>query len=129
MHARMEVSQYSGPTPPVEVLEGYERIAPGSAKQILDQFIKQSDHRMALESLVIRSDVRRSWGGLVAGFLVALSFLGAGVTVILSGHDSAGATLATGTVVGLVTVFVVGKSSQQKEREQKSQAMIAKKRK
>lgn len=117
------VSTYSGPTPPVEVLEGYERVAPGSAKQILDQFIKQSNHRMELETRVIKSDIVRSWGGLAAGFVIALAFLGCGSTLVAYGHDTAGATLATASLAGLVGVFVYGTKSQRKEREQKAKIM------
>ena len=35
---RTEINQVSGPVPSQDVLEGYERIVPGSAKLIFDNF-------------------------------------------------------------------------------------------
>lgn len=124
----MMATSYSGPTPPVEVLEGYERVSPGSAKQILDQFIKQSDHRMDLENQVIASDLSRSWGGLIAGFVIALAFLGSGTYLVSTGHDWAGGTIATTSLMGLVSVFVYGTTVRKSERETKAKTMAEAKR-
>lgn len=118
------ISTYSGPTPPVELLHGYENLVPGSAKQILDQFVKQSDHRMGLEKKVVSSDIVRSWAGLASGLIVALAFVACGTWLAFQGHDGAGVTIATTSIVGLVGVFVYGTVSQRKERTEKAALML-----
>jgi uncharacterized membrane protein len=42
--------QFSGPIPPPEMLERFERVVPGSATMIVDQAREQTGHRMGLES-------------------------------------------------------------------------------
>ncbi len=47
---------WCAPIPPPECLERYENICKGSAKQILDQAEKQSNHRISIEKEII-SDI------------------------------------------------------------------------
>ncbi len=73
----------------------------------------QSKHRMALESTVIGSDVKRANAGLIAGFTIAVLFLVASVFLIHEGHDIAGTVIGTVDIVGLVTAFLTGTHKRQ----------------
>jgi uncharacterized membrane protein len=84
---------------------------------------QQMAHRHQLEAQVIGSDVNSAYGGLVAGFVLGLVSICAGVWAIVNGHDWAGATVATGVVVGLVSVFVYGTRSRRQERQHKAQML------
>lgn len=118
---------YSGPIPPPGMLEQYDALDQGRAAKILQLAEDQSRHRMALESAVVHSDLKRSWAGLFIGAVVALSFLGTGGFLVYTGHDTAGGTIATATVASIVGAFVYGKHSQEKERTEKAKIMAGKK--
>lgn len=116
-------TSYSGPIPPPEALERFNEIIPKGAHRILRMAEKQQNHRHQLETKVITSDIRRSWGGLIAGLLVALVSISFGCSLVYHGHDTAGTTIATATVVALVTAFLKGTSQRQQERAEKAQAL------
>jgi uncharacterized membrane protein len=106
---------YYGPLPPPQMLQKFEEIAPGSAQIIINQFRKQSDHRIFIEEKVIIGDVRRSHMGMIFGFLIAISVIGVSAYLVLKGHPIEG-TLFTGAIlVSLVSVFVYGKRSREEE--------------
>ena len=112
---------YSGPIPPPELLAGYDAIDPGRAGKILQLAEDQSRHRMGIEWRVINSDIFRSWAGMACGMIFGLSILAAGTWLVYLGHDTAGATIITGTLVTGAGVFVYGRKSQTAERERKAQ--------
>ena len=105
---------YSGPLPPPTTLAGYESIVPGSAERILKSSEIQSEHRQYLEKKVIESQVGQSKSGQILGFIIAILFLLAGGYLILKGHDIAGTVLSSLDIVGLVSVFVIGRSKRMK---------------
>lgn len=113
-------TSYQGPIPAPNHLREYDDLVPGSAKQIMDLFEAQSRHRMAMESHVIRSDVRRSWTGLILGFVVAMTVVLCGTWMIATGHDWAGGSMITTGLGSIVGVFVYGSRSQRQERIQKA---------
>ena len=84
---------------------------------------QQSAHRMALEKHVVTGDSRRSYLGLILGFIIALTFLGGGIFLIYSGHTFAGLLLGGLDLVSLVSVFVIGTNSRKAERERKAATM------
>jgi uncharacterized membrane protein len=43
------LASWSGPLPPPAALEAFEKIVPGAAGRIVDEFQKESDHRRRLE--------------------------------------------------------------------------------
>ncbi len=81
---------------------------------------------MDMESRALTNDNRRSWGGLLFGFVVALSAIISGAVAVVAGHDAAGATIATGSIVALVSVFVYGSRGQRMERIRKAEIMAGK---
>ena len=125
---QQEVTQsFSGPLPPPLVLREYNEIIPGLADRIVALAEKQTEHRIGIETKVINSDIGRSWGGLICGFVVALACVVAGTLCILYGHDWAGTTLATGAVGGLVYTFIYGTAARRAERTEKAKMMAGQK--
>lgn len=121
--ARRQVSvsaaeyHHSGPIPDPMTLERYESILPGAAERIMRMAEDQSSHRREMESVVIRSRARDSLLGIVAGFIIAMSTIFAGVYVITKGYAWSGTLLGSAGLVGLVSVFIYGTRSARKERE------------
>lgn len=117
--ATLLFASFSGPLPPPEFLQRYEDIVPGCAKQIMDTFVAQSNHRMALEKLAIGSQLEQSNRGQYFGLIVALAGLGSAVYLGATGHDWLAGTIGGVTLVSMVTAFIVGKSEQRSNLKKK----------
>lgn len=101
----IELTQsFQGPIPHPAFLEAYERIVPGSAKDIIDTFKVEVIHRRDLE---LREDARVSRGQTM-GFLIALLFLAGAIALGLMGYPTQGVVLGTVDIVALVAVFLTG---------------------
>jgi uncharacterized membrane protein len=116
-------SSFTGPVPPPELLFGYERALPGSADRILSMAESQAAHRHALEMCVATGGTRDSLLGIICGAVIAVGSIAAGTLCVLSGHDAAGATVATASLASIVGVFIYGTRARSKEREVKSKQL------
>jgi uncharacterized membrane protein len=105
--ALSEQRYFSGPLPPPEVLQGYEGVCPGSAREIIGVFLKQSDHRMAQE----RATSNRAYMGVIAAFLLCATTVVGACVLILRGHEGAGATLGVAGLSSVVATFIYGTRS------------------
>lgn len=75
----------------------------------------QQNHRISIESKVINSQATQSLIGQIFGLILGLVGLGCGTFLAFNGFETVGAIIAGGTVVSLVSVFVIGKKSQRKD--------------
>jgi uncharacterized membrane protein len=85
----------------------------------------QTAHRLALEKRVIGSDIWRSYIGLGLGFIISMTCVIGGIWLVAQGHDTAGTTVATGSVAALAGVFVYGALTRRSERREKAEATSA----
>lgn len=113
-------SFYSGPLPPAGMLEEYNRIIPNGAERIMAMAELQSEHRRLMEKEVISSQNLQSKRGQMFAFIIAILLIGVGTTAILFGHSAVASTIFGTTVLGLVTVFVLGRKSQQSDLSRKN---------
>jgi uncharacterized membrane protein len=123
----VQQTTFSGPLPHPQILKEFEETVPGSAERIITIFEDQARHRMALESKTITSDIRRSWGGLGAGYSIGVLVIVLGFVAIMHGHDAAGSVLATTGVSGLVGTFIYGTRLKKSERLDRAKIMAGKK--
>ncbi len=114
---------HSGPLPDAQTFAEYNAVVPGTAERIIDQFVKQSNHRMALEQAAVQHDIILSYLGLACGTLVAVVCLVGSFYVVSIGKDVAGIAGIAASIGGLVGVFVYGTRSRRSEREAKMDAM------
>lgn len=84
-HSSLRVEAFEGPLPHPEVLKKFEEVVPGSAAQIIEQANKQTDHRIDMEKQVIKSDIIKSYLGIVFGFILGLVGIGGGVYAMTLG--------------------------------------------
>ncbi len=120
---RHQSVSFSGPLPPPNHLEQYERILPGAAERILKMAEDQSLHRRNLETKVIHSGVSDAKKGLWFGLIMGLSGFGlVGYCASLGLQLLAGiiAALDLGSLVG---VFVYGSKQKRAERVEKEMAV------
>ncbi len=112
---------FSGPLPPPQVLEQYNHCGvQNGAERIFVMAEKQQNHRIDLESYAVKEQLRQSSKGQQYGFWISVLFLFASVLLSFYGHETVAMVLGGSTIVGLVTVFVVGKYKQNKNLNDKN---------
>lgn len=104
---------FSGPIPHPELLQKYETIHPGFAERFVSMAERQLDHRIECENKVVNGSLAESKRGQNYGLIVSLLFLAASVFLGFYGHDWLAGILGGGTLVSLVTIFVIGKKKQE----------------
>ena len=103
------ITAFSGPIPPPAILQGYEDVIEGGAERILAMAEKQSKHRQEIEKEVITKQLGQSSRGQIFGFLLALIGFGLGTLLAAWGNTGLAGILFTTTIIGLVSIFVIGK--------------------
>jgi uncharacterized membrane protein len=102
---KMEVTRsHTGPLPTVETYEGYERVCPGSAREILDMAVRQQSHSHHMDRYTAHSEFWLPVIGICAAISIVISMFIAGVYLALNGHEN----LAIGVLSGTGIVTVVG---------------------
>jgi uncharacterized membrane protein len=114
-----QIQTYQGPVPPPAILRELDELVPGCAATILGDAHDQTQHRIRTETRIVGHDIARSWAGLGAGVLVALSALGVALYLASTGHPDQATAVSQWDVVGLASVFVVGAGIRFWERRQK----------
>ncbi len=102
-------TSFSGPLPHPQILKGYENVLAGSADRILKMAEKQSQHRQDLEKEIIPAQVKQSKRGQEFGLGIGVLGLLLGFALSILGHTVEAGILFTTTIIGLVSVFVIGK--------------------
>lgn len=114
---------YEGPLPLPSMLQQYNEIVPGSAKQIIDQATHQSAHRMRMEERALDADVRSEKRGQWFGFTVIMVIVAAGVGLILAGKGAAGLAILLPGLATLAAVFAYSQVRQGREAREKRGAV------
>ena len=109
---------FSGPIPPPEVLDGYDRIQPGFASRIIAMAETENDHRRQMERSIVqgglasqKSQFSEARVGQICAAIITIAALGLGCYTALNGHDVTGGVLGASGVGGIVTTFVLGRST------------------
>jgi uncharacterized membrane protein len=98
---------FSGPLPPPALLKQYDDVAPGAAERILKKFESQTDHRIRLESVVVWTGSIKELGGLVCGFIIAMTAIIGGIYTALQGLPFLGGSLSFTGLAALVGAFLM----------------------
>jgi uncharacterized membrane protein len=110
---------FSGPIPPPEILEKYNKVTPNGGERIMQMAEKQLEHRTHLEDYVIKEELNQSKRGQIFGFVLAIVVLLFVLILSILGHEMVASILGGTTMIGLVAVFVIGKKLQQKDLKSK----------
>ena len=118
---------FSGPLPPPQVLGMYDNIIPGLAERLVEAFETQQRHRQSLENKVVESGINRAWYGLWCALTVSIAGIGVAALAVAYQQQWAASIIGGGVLVGLATVFITGRSAQEKERASRKDIITGKK--
>lgn len=103
--------QFSGPIPPPEILDGYNKIVPGAAERILKMAEDQAKHRHSLEKKLVGTETRNSTFGLFFAFILVALLIIAGSLLIYFGKPIGGLATTITAIAAVVVSFIVQKKS------------------
>lgn len=116
MYSEVRITrEFSGPLPPPEILQGYNNALPNGAERVIAMAEKQSNHRMELEKFAIKEQLHQSKRGQHYGLIIVIICLGLSTVLAFNGLMQLALTIAGTTILGLASVFVIGKIWQSKK--------------
>jgi uncharacterized membrane protein len=111
---RLTQQQFSGPIPHPEILHRYDQILPGAAECILSMAEEDAKHQREIENNALEFASKEVKKGQQYGLAIGtLAFLTC-IIVLWFGSEKTAMVLGGSTVLGLVTVFVVGRFAKNK---------------
>jgi len=111
---------FVGPIPPPKILKAYDQAVRDGSERIVAMAEKQLNHRIQLEDYAIKEELKQSRVGQIFGFVLGLVGLLSASILALLGHETTAGIFGTTTIVGLVTVFVLGGKSSPKDSPDKN---------
>jgi len=112
-----------GPLPSPAELEKYEALHPGATKQLFDNFISQTNHRMELEKLVIQGDNKRASNAQRNSFVITIAILLLAAFLFYLGRSGLAVAAIFAALAPIIISFITSSISRQKERESKRKGM------
>lgn len=102
-------SRYLEPIPSPQTLMHYSEIISDGAERIIKLAECQTEHCRGLETKLVASKIKQKERGQTYVFVLAIVLFVCGMVAFLTGHDGVSGTVFAVTVIGLSTVFAVGK--------------------
>lgn len=117
---------YSGPIPPPNFLKGYQEVIPDAPERILKmaenaQAAQIEGQREILKQngLNITNSHKANKSSQIFAFILIVCLIAAGIWITVTGHDTVGGMIFGTTIVGVATVFIVGKIKDRKSEDSK----------
>lgn len=105
---------FSGPVPPPQILDGYNKIIPGAAERILGMAEADAKHQQNMDKQILLLASGDSKRGQIFGFLIAIAAFVTCIGSILLGSEKTAIVIGGTSVVGLVSVFITGRLIKEK---------------
>jgi uncharacterized membrane protein len=112
---RTVITRHRGPLPDPETLAAYNQLITNGAERCMGLVEREAAHRHKQEDRIVSANIgvmiKGQWMGLGLAFvaLVAAVYLG------LHGHDWLAGAMATTTVIGIITVFVLRQANRKSD--------------
>lgn len=117
----MRMESYRGPMPSPEYMAQYDKIVPGCARMIVDEFKANSQHSRAMDLMgmngMIRRDTRAQW----MAFVLMLAGLWATWKLASTDHEKTAIAVATALVGSVVVAFLTGHGPWGKKEDPKKE--------
>jgi len=119
------ISAFSGPLPPPELLEHYNKIIPDGADRLLRLVELQSGHRRTSETKSLDASISITKRGQFLAFLLSLAGFSTAVLCAYLGQPVPSTVIGGGTLIGLASLFIKGythKRFEEKDEDVKEQS-------
>ena len=105
-------TSFEGPLPPPQMLAEYDQLIPQGAERLMKLLEGQTRHRHEQESRIVKAQTNLPARGQIIGTVLCIFFGAIGWHLSINGHDAVAGLLFGTTIIGLVTVFVLGRAPQ-----------------
>lgn len=111
---------YRGPLPPSELLSGYESFCPGATDRFIGQLESNQKHQHVMELTALSANIDKDKENRKYAFYLTIASLVISLCLGLFGHDWLAGTIATTTIIVILTIFILNKKpgSESGEKEQ-----------
>lgn len=113
-----EIRSHKGPLPSVDDFAGYDRVCPGSAREILDMAVRQQQHNHQMDRYNASCEFWLPVTGILVAALIIVGMLSAGVYLAMNDHEN----LAIGVFSGTGIATVAGAFLQRRRSEDQPQS-------
>ncbi len=100
---------YSGPMPKPEHLERYDKVVPGAAKDIVEEFKANGAHIRKMETLATEGTIAKNKRGQNMAFLLVIIGLVVVTYLAINGQPAVAIVIAGTLLVAVITGFLVNK--------------------
>lgn len=87
----------------------YNAVLPGAAERIIAMAEAEAAHVRMIETEALSGELRERRLGQICGLGIGVAALGTAALALFLGHETAATVIGGTTVVGLVSVFVIGR--------------------
>jgi uncharacterized membrane protein len=110
-----EISAFSGPLPPPEILDRYNAIIPNGADRLLRLVELQSEHRRSCEATNLNSSISIAKRGQLFAFILSLFGLFSAIFCAYIRQPVPSSIIGGGTLLGLASLFIKGRRQNKTE--------------
>ncbi|HEJ7902499.1 TPA: DUF2335 domain-containing protein [Serratia marcescens] len=115
--AMVSRSAFRGPLPPPAMLREYNDIVPGAAERILERSEKEQAHRHRVTEKSVDGAIGKDKRGQWMAYSITLIILAIATLFALKGQTVFAGTLITVDLIGLASVFAIGRISKSSNSE------------
>lgn len=115
-HVRSVSIHWDAPLPPPALLEQYDQIVPGLAREIAERAKAEASHVREREEEALKASIRYHARGQWMGFVAVIAIVGLAAFALWKGSAWV-AGIATSIVVGTAAVFVLGTLWKRRDRD------------
>ena len=118
---------FSGPMPPPSLLMDYKTLIPDAPERILKMAEREQEHRIKVDDEVLKQSgvsilemSKANRNSQIFAFILTLLLIISGVFLTIKGFPWVGGTIFGTTIMGVVAVFITGKTIKQDKSEEHS---------
>ncbi|MCK9385872.1 MAG: DUF2335 domain-containing protein [Nevskia sp.] len=104
-------TRFSGPLPPPDMLAKYQEIIANGAERIMASTEREQAHRHYVDKALVDAEIATASRGQIMAFILALVCIAVALVLGLYSHDVLAGVIGGGTLVSVVTIFIVGRKN------------------
>lgn len=124
----ISMESFSGPMPHPDILRGYKELIPDAPERILQMAEQEQKHRIDVEKQMLEQNnknivesAKANKRSQIIAFILAFILIASGVALTILGHAVVGGTIFGTTIVGVIAIFITGKSGKIIKKEEKQE--------